>query len=184
MTRRTNHYWFPPGGTIGLYLNLTKAPYSDVNFRQGISLALDRTTIAQKAVNGYMPAASRAGMILPNLQQWLSPSLPDQGMVTQNINAAMAAFAKAGYTLRGGKLVGRRRQAGHHDHRACRTTSATGSRPPPRSSTELGKVGIKVTLDEPQYAQYSQHDPGRDVQRGDRRLRRHRHPVQRLQHTR
>ena len=30
-----NHYWFPPGGTIGLFLNLTKAPYNDVNFRTG-----------------------------------------------------------------------------------------------------------------------------------------------------
>ena len=39
-----------------LFLNLTKAPYSDVNFRKGISLSLDRTTIATKAVNGYMAA--------------------------------------------------------------------------------------------------------------------------------
>src|SRR5436305_7651126 len=31
-----NQYWFPPGGTIGLYLNLTKAPFSDVNFRKGL----------------------------------------------------------------------------------------------------------------------------------------------------
>ena len=41
-TRKHNTYWFPPGGTIGLFLNLTKAPYNDVNFRKGISLALDR----------------------------------------------------------------------------------------------------------------------------------------------
>ena len=38
-----NAYWFPPGGTIGLFLNLTKAPYNNVNFRKGISLSLDRT---------------------------------------------------------------------------------------------------------------------------------------------
>ena len=49
-----NVYWFPPGGAIGLYLNLTKAPYSDANFRKGVSLSLNRTTIADKAVNGYL----------------------------------------------------------------------------------------------------------------------------------
>jgi peptide/nickel transport system substrate-binding protein len=151
----TNQYWFPPGGTIGLFLNLTKAPYNNVNFRQGISLALDRTTIAQKAVNGYMAPASTSGIILPNEQQWLSPSLHDQGLVSQSIPAAMAAFAKAGYTTQGGKLTG------------SGSTQASMTIVLPNSfsdwvaagteiSTELGAVGIKVSLDEPQYAQYSQ----------------------------
>ena len=75
-----NTYWFPPGGTIGLFLNLTKAPYQNVDFRTGISLALNRTTIAQKAVNGYTTAASLSGLILPNLQSFLDPSLPNKGL--------------------------------------------------------------------------------------------------------
>jgi peptide/nickel transport system substrate-binding protein len=151
----TNSYWFPPGGTIGLFLNLTRAPYSNVNFRQGVSQALNRTTISQKAVNGYMAPASLSGLILPNLQQWLSPSLPDRGLVTQSHSAAMADFAKAGYTMNGGKLTG---PGG---------TQATMTIVLPNSFTdwaaaateisdELGQVGIKVSLDEPQYAQYSQ----------------------------
>jgi peptide/nickel transport system substrate-binding protein len=151
----TNKYWFPPGGTIGLFLNLTQAPYSNVNFRQGVSLSLDRATIAQKAVNGYMAAASTSGIILPNEQQWLSSSLPNGGVVSQSIPAAMAAFAKAGYTLRGGKLVG------PNGTQASMTITLPNSftdwaAAATEISTELGKVGIKVTLDEPQYAQYSQ----------------------------
>jgi peptide/nickel transport system substrate-binding protein len=150
-----NVYWFPPGGTIGLYLNLTKAPNSNVNFREGISQALDRTTIAQKAVNGYMQQASLSGLILPNLKKWLDPSLPNQGLVSQNHAAAMAAFAKAGYTTRGGKLI-----------------SSSGSQASlnivmPNSFSdwvaaatevkgELTADGLKVSLDLPQYAQYSQ----------------------------
>ncbi len=150
----TNKYWFPPGGTIGLYLNLTKAPYSNVSFRRGISYALDRTAIAQKAVNGYMQQASLSGLILPNLRKWLDPSLPDQGLVTQNKSQAMTAFASAGYTLKGGKLV-----------------SASGAQASmtivlPNSfsdwvaaateiKNELSADGINVTLDMPQYAQYS-----------------------------
>jgi len=148
-------YWFPPGGTIALYLNLTKAPNNNTDFREGISQALDRTSIAQKAVNGYMAQASLSGLILPNLQKWLDPSLPDQGLITQNTSAALADFAKAGYTQRGGKLVN-----------ASGTQVALTIVMPNSFSdwvaaatevkNELAAVGINVTLDLPQYAQYSQ----------------------------
>lgn len=149
-----NVYWFPPGGTIGLYLNLTKAPYTNVSFRQGISAAVDRTTIAQKAVNGYMQQASLSGLILPNLQQWLDPSLPNQGLISQDRTAALADFGKAGYTLRGGKLIG------PGGKQASMTIVLPNSftdwvAAATETSSELGAVGIKVTLDEPQYAQYS-----------------------------
>jgi peptide/nickel transport system substrate-binding protein len=148
-------YWFPPGGTIALYLNLTKSPNDNTSFREGISQALNRTTIAQKAVNGYMSQASLSGLILPNLQKWLDPSLPDQGLVTQNTSAALADFAKAGYTQKGGKLVN------------SSGTQASLTIVMPNSFTdwvaaatevknELTAVGIGVTLDLPQYAQYSQ----------------------------
>ena len=149
-----NTYWFPPGGTIGLYLNLTKSPNSNVNFRQGISAALDRTTIAQKAVNGYMQQASLSGLILPNLQKWLDPSLPNQGLISQNKTAAMTAFGKAGYTLQGGKLTGK----------SGKQASLTIVLPNSFSDwvaaatevkNELTAVGIKASLDLPQYAQYS-----------------------------
>ena len=149
-----NVYWFPPGGVITLFLNLTKAPYSDANFRKGISLALDRTTIAAKAVNGYLDAASQSGMILPNLKKWLDPSLPDQGIVKPDASAAQAAFAQAGYTSQDGKLVGKDGK------------QATMSIVMPNNfsdwvaaakevASQLGNVGIKAKLDLPQYAQYS-----------------------------
>jgi peptide/nickel transport system substrate-binding protein len=149
-----NTYWFPPGGTIGLFLNLTKAPYQNVDFRTGISLALNRTTIAQKAVNGYTTAASLSGLILPNLQSFLDPSLPNKGLVDQNASQSLAAFQKAGYTMQGGKLT-----------KDGQAVSLKISMPANFSDwvaaateikTELEKVGISVSLDEPQYAQYEQ----------------------------
>jgi peptide/nickel transport system substrate-binding protein len=151
----TNQYWFPPGGTIGLFLNLTQAPYNNVNFRQGISLALNRATIAQKAVNGYMSPASTSGIILPNEQRWLDPSLPNQGVVSQNVPAAMAAFAKAGYTKQGGKLMG------PNGAQASMTITLPNAftdwaAAATEISNELGQVGIKVNLDEPQFPQYTQ----------------------------
>jgi peptide/nickel transport system substrate-binding protein len=150
-----NVYWFPPGGTIALYLNLTKAPYNDVNFRKGVSLALDRNTIATKAVNGYLGQASQSGLILPNLKKWLDPSLPNQGQVSRDASAAQAAFARAGYTEQAGKLIG---PGGKQ---------ATMSIVLPGNFTDwvaaakevvnqLGAIGINVSLDLPQFAQYSQ----------------------------
>jgi peptide/nickel transport system substrate-binding protein len=150
-----NQYWFPPGGTIGLYLNLTKAPYSDVNFRTGLSLALDRTTIALKAVNGYLDQASMSGLILPNLKKWLDPSLPNQGNIKQDTSGAQAAFAQAGYTSRAGKLIGK------NGKQASMTIVMPGNfsdwvAAAKEVVNQLGGVGINATLDLPQYAQYSQ----------------------------
>jgi peptide/nickel transport system substrate-binding protein len=148
-----NVYWFPPGGTIAVYLNLTKAPYSDVNFRKGVSLSLDRSTIAKKAVNGYLDQASLSGLILPNLSKWLDPSLPNQGKVAKDTTASNAAFTQAGYTMKGGKLVGK------DGKQAAMTISLPGSfsdwvSAATEVSTQLKAAGIKVTLDEPQFAQY------------------------------
>lgn len=150
-----NTYWFPPGGTIGLYLNLTKAPYNDVNFRNGISLSLNRTTVANKAVNGYLGQASMSGLILPNLNKWLDPSLANQGLVKQDAAAATAAFAKAGFTLQSGKLVGKDgKQASmtivmpnNFSDWVAAATEVTN---------ELKTAGINVSSDLPQFAQYSQ----------------------------
>ncbi len=48
-----NHYWFAPANPWGFYVNATKAPYSDVKFRQALDLAIDYDTIAQTAEQGY-----------------------------------------------------------------------------------------------------------------------------------
>ncbi|MDT4957088.1 MAG: peptide/nickel transport system substrate-binding protein [Pseudonocardiales bacterium] len=148
-----NIYWFPPGGVIGLYLNLTKAPYSDVNFRKGVSLSLNRSTIATKAVNGYLDQASMSGLILPNLDKWLDSSLPDKGVVSQNAAAAKAAFAQAGYTSKGGKLVGA------DGKQATMTISMPTNfsdwvAAAKEVSTQLSAMGIKVNLDLPEFAAY------------------------------
>jgi peptide/nickel transport system substrate-binding protein len=148
-----NIYWFPPGGVIGLYLNLTKAPYSDVNFRKGVSLSLDRSTIARKAVNGYLDQASMSGLILPNLNKWLDPNLPGKGVVSQNAAAAKAAFTQAGFTSQGGKLVGA------DGKQATMTISMPTNfsdwvAAAKEVSTQLSAMGIKVSLDLPQFAAY------------------------------
>ena len=38
-----NHYFYAPTNVVELYLNLAKAPFNDLAFRQAISAAIDRT---------------------------------------------------------------------------------------------------------------------------------------------
>ena len=154
-----NKYWFPPGGAIGLFLNLTKAPYNDVNFRKGVSLALNRDTIAQKAVNGYTGAASLSGLVLPNLEKYLDPSLPNKGLVSQNTTASLAAFQQAGYTMQGGKLMKDGKQASIKVEMPNNFSDWIAAAT--EMKNQLSQVGVSVSLDEPQYAQYEQ-----DIQAG------------------
>ena len=149
-----NIYWFPPGGTIGLFLNLTKKPYQDVDFRKGISMALDRTTIANKAVNGYLSGASQSGLILPNLQKWLDPSIPNSGNPTQDTSGALKEFEKAGYSQQGNKLVD---SSGKQVSMSIMMPSnysdwvAAGK----EVVNELGAIGIDAKLDTPEATQYT-----------------------------
>ncbi len=150
-----NTYWFPPGGTIALLPNLTKAPYNNVDFRQGISYALNRDKIAKDAEQGYVKAAGQSGLLLPNQQAWLNPALPNGGVITQDTAKALASFAKAGYHQSGGKLVD-----ASGKQLAITITTANGYTDWLQGlqtvQSQLGALGIQVTLNQPQPAAYYQ----------------------------
>jgi peptide/nickel transport system substrate-binding protein len=151
---KTNEWWFPAGGVIGLIPNLTKAPYNDVNVRRGISLALDRDAIAETASEGNLSAAGQTGLILPNQERYLNPDIPDQGMITQDTKAALASLEKSGYTVQGGKVVKDGKQL------AITIMTANGYsdwlRAAQEVRRELTALGIKVTIQAPQPAGYQQ----------------------------
>jgi peptide/nickel transport system substrate-binding protein len=151
---KTNTYWFPPGGVIGLIPNLTKAPYDDVNVRRGISLALNRDDIAETATEGNLTAAAQTGLILPNQEQYVNDDIPDKGVVTQDTKAALASFAKSGYETQGGKLVKDGKQL------EIRIMTANGYSDWLRAAQEVQRnltaIGVKVTIQAPQPAGYQQ----------------------------
>jgi peptide/nickel transport system substrate-binding protein len=151
---KTNEWWFPAGGVIGLIPNLTKAPYNDVNVRRGISLALDRDAIAETASEGNLSAAGQTGLILPNQERYLNPDIPDKGMITQDTKAALASLEKSGYTVQGGKVVKDGKQL------AITIMTANGYsdwlRAAQEVRRELTAIGIKVTIQAPQPAGYQQ----------------------------
>jgi len=151
---RTNTWWFPPGGVIGLIPNLTKAPYDDVNVRRGISLALDRDDIAETATEGNLSAAAQTGLILPNQERYANPDIPDKGMVTQDVAAAKASFAKSGWVEQGGKIVKDGKQL------EITITTANGYADWLRAAQEVRRdltaIGVKVSISAPQPAGYQQ----------------------------
>ncbi|GAB3600601.1 ABC transporter substrate-binding protein [Microbacterium tumbae] len=148
-----NAWWFPPGGVISLVPNLEVAPFDDVNVRRGIALALDREEIAETASEGYMEPAGQTGLILPNQEQYLDPGIPDQGMLAQDTEAALDAFADAGYTLQGDRLIG---EDGAQLEFALTTANGYSdwTRAAQAVQRQLAEVGVKVTLNLPQPAGY------------------------------
>ncbi|HYS37287.1 MAG TPA: ABC transporter substrate-binding protein [Pseudonocardiaceae bacterium] len=151
---KNNHYWFPPGGTISLFLNLTKAPYNNPTFRQALSYALDRKDIANKAEDGYVQPASQSGLLLPNLKNWLDPSLPNNGVINQDMAKATQLFSQAGYTLKNGTLVGPNGPVtmtvqtpnGYTDWLQAAQTL----------QQQLKAAGITATIQTPEFAAYNQ----------------------------
>lgn len=151
---KTNQWWFPAGGVIGLIPNLTKAPYDDVNVRRGISLALNRDDIAETASEGNLTAAGQTGLILPNQERYLNEDIPDEGMITQDTKAAITSFEKSGYTVQDGKVVKDGKQL------AITIMTANGYSDWLRAAQEVRRdltaIGIKVTIQAPQPAGYQQ----------------------------
>ena len=150
-----NVYWFPPGGTVSLFPNLTKAPFNNVNFRKGLSYALDREKIAKDAEEGYVEGATQTGLLLPNQEKWVNSSIENDGKISQDSDKALEYFAKAGYTKSGDKLVdasGKQLELnitvpnGYTDWlRGVQTMQS-----------QLTKLGISVKLTQPQPAAYTQ----------------------------
>ncbi|KQO05004.1 peptide ABC transporter substrate-binding protein [Agreia sp. Leaf244] len=148
-----NTYWFPPGGTVALFPNLTKAPFNDLNVRQGLSLALDRKAVGDSAAEGYMDVAGQTNILLPYQQSLLDPSIPDSGLIAQNQQKALEYFAQAGYTQQGGKLVD-----AQGSQLSFTITTANGYNDWLKGVQEVqkqwGAIGIDVKVESPQPAAY------------------------------
>ncbi|MFT8357156.1 MAG: ABC transporter substrate-binding protein [Bifidobacterium aquikefiri] len=153
--KQHNHYWFPPGGTVSLFPNLTKTPYNNVNFRLGLSNAIDRAAIAKDAEEGYVDASTQTGLLLPNQKSWVNSSIPNSGVVKQSKTTALKYFAKAGYTEKGGKLVD---STGKQLTLTVTVPSGYSDwlRGIETLQTQLSAIGISVKLNQPQPAAYTQ----------------------------
>jgi peptide/nickel transport system substrate-binding protein len=92
-------FWEAPGGTNSLFPNLNKWPTNQLAVRQAISLAINRTLLAQEGEAGLeQPVLNATGMPLPTFQAWVGPVASLTNSATGNAAAAEQVLTKAGYT--------------------------------------------------------------------------------------
>jgi peptide/nickel transport system substrate-binding protein len=94
------YYFWPGGAAVQLYMNTTKAPFSDIAFRRALSKAIDYDSVANIGMYGYTTPANATGLG-PRNEAWLSQAALDeaaaQGLNKFDPEAAKAALDEAGY---------------------------------------------------------------------------------------
>lgn len=76
-----NHLWYAPNGMTVLAPNLTRAPFSDVRFREALAYGMDKKAVSTKATYGIMDVASQSGLPLPAKKALLPPGYPADSTV-------------------------------------------------------------------------------------------------------
>ncbi|MGZ6375195.1 MAG: ABC transporter substrate-binding protein, partial [Ktedonobacterales bacterium] len=108
-----NHYYYAATNVVGLYLNLKKAPYSDLAFRKAVSAAIDRNSIVSQGSWGLGSPASPTGVLVPANQkfvasQYSSLQFGSADAPSGNIAAAQQMLDAAGYQKNSsGKYLGK-----------------------------------------------------------------------------
>ncbi|MBC7813757.1 MAG: ABC transporter substrate-binding protein [Burkholderiales bacterium] len=97
-----HHRWFVGVNPWGFYVNATKAPFDDVEFRHALALAIDYEAIAVTAENGYIETPPEVATgIWPLYQDWVPQSVLDKveemGLGTFNVERASQILEDAGY---------------------------------------------------------------------------------------
>lgn len=95
-----NHYWFPGGNTVTLWVNVAKGgPLADPKVRQAISAGINRQQLSVKGEYGYeAPATSSSGLTLPEQQQFQDPKLANDLSPTANVSKVSSILTADGYT--------------------------------------------------------------------------------------
>jgi len=97
LDKQHNHYWFPSSDDVMLYLNLTRAPFNDLQVRKAISLALNRETISKLGEAGYEPPANPTGLVGENIKSYIDPQFANM-QFTQNAAQASQTLQSDGWT--------------------------------------------------------------------------------------
>ncbi|MFI5066020.1 MAG: ABC transporter substrate-binding protein [Streptosporangiales bacterium] len=105
-----NHTWttsapyFSANNVVSLFLNTTKAPLNDPKVRQAISFGINRSQLNVQGETGYEPpVTSTSGLLLPNHQSYLDPSLANNLPAAGDAAKVASILTADGYTKSGGK---------------------------------------------------------------------------------
>ena len=90
-------YWYPSTeGTVFLYLNTKRPPFSETRVRKALSMAIDRTAIAAKAMHGYTQPADATGLSLAYDSWRHAPAVKAGSWVQLDRNEARRLLDEAG----------------------------------------------------------------------------------------
>ena len=105
---KTNKYWFPGGlGIDQLLLNTQQAPFNDVAVRKAVNMVIDRAQISKVAESGIFPELTNVtGLPIPAGNSFIDAAYKGQDY-TVDVAGAMKVLTDAGYTMKGGKLIGK-----------------------------------------------------------------------------
>ena len=102
-----HHYWFPPTGSVDLFLNQTVAPLKDKVVRQALAYSIDRARVARIGEYGYPPAGDQSNIARPTFDTWYNAKLAARYDYKFNVQKAQSLLAQAGYKKgAGGALQG------------------------------------------------------------------------------
>ncbi|WP_031513220.1 ABC transporter substrate-binding protein [Streptomyces sp. NRRL F-5123] len=146
-----------PLATAMLIPNAKSGPTADVNVRKAISAAIDRDFISKAVYSGQAGPANPMGLLMPNFESVLDPSLKDAAFDTPDKVAGYltaAGYTKGGdgnWAKNGKKLsIELETVAGWTDY------ISTGQ----LLKQQLAKVGIGLTVNAVAYNQFTAHQYG------------------------
>jgi peptide/nickel transport system substrate-binding protein len=105
-----NHTWFSnspylsTNNVVGLFFNVTKAPLNDPAVRKAISYGINRQQLSTQGETGYeLPETSTSGLLLPQANGYLSPSLANNLPAAGAPSKVSAILTADGWRKVGGK---------------------------------------------------------------------------------
>jgi peptide/nickel transport system substrate-binding protein len=88
-----NREFFAPSNTVMLYLNLQKAPFSNLAFRKAVSAAIVRSNLPT-GVAQYAKEADPTGVIVPTFKDWITVNAQFDDSSKVNGYMTQAGFVK------------------------------------------------------------------------------------------
>ena len=151
----THHYFFPQGAPVVLYINNAIYPFNNTAVRQALSMAINRQQISTIGEYGYEKPANALG--IPPLQNsYVDPALAQQSkaLSTYNPKRALAMLEKLGFHKNSaGQLLTPKGKPFAFDMNVV-SGYTDWVQDTQLMASELGQIGIKVTVRPLQYAAY------------------------------